>query len=128
MLWLQAIFNSNPLLIGCGFDQLWLSLVGLFGKPVVILCLIGCQSIPTKFVLTISNMVGLFMDAVRAPEDNGSWGSVEISQVSRQVPRWNPHSFPYTKINVDASWFKMSMSGFVGVVFRDAKGRFIAAA
>ncbi|CAN6571052.1 unnamed protein product [Malus baccata var. baccata] len=47
---------------------------------------------------------------------------------SWQCPVVVSSSPPFTKINVDASWFKTSCSGFVGVVLRDAEAHFIAAA
>ena len=73
---------------------------------------------PTKVVLTISNGVGSFLAAIRNNEDIGVRKSV--GQASSLVPRRIPPPSPFTKINVDASWFKLSMSGFVGIVMRDA--------
>ncbi|XP_070672100.1 uncharacterized protein [Malus domestica] len=44
------------------------------------------------------------------------------------VPRWIPPTSPFIKINVDASWSKVSKSGFAGVVLHTEGGSFVAAA
>ncbi|KAM1344990.1 hypothetical protein FF1_034400 [Malus domestica] len=49
---------------------------------------------------------------------------------AREVPveRWSPPPSPFSKINVDASWSKVSRLGFAGVIIKDEGGRFLAAA
>ncbi|XP_050144110.1 uncharacterized protein LOC126619739, partial [Malus sylvestris] len=80
---------------------------------------------PVNVVLAISNSVGSFLavscvsEVDRFPES--------VGQVPGSAPLWCPPPL-FTKINVDASWFKTSCSGFVGVVLRDAEAHFIAAA
>ncbi|XP_050125671.1 uncharacterized protein LOC126602882 [Malus sylvestris] len=43
------------------------------------------------------------------------------------IPLWIPPPSSFVKINVDASWFLSTHSGFAGVVIRDASGQFVAA-
>ncbi|KAM1984996.1 hypothetical protein ACFX16_013203 [Malus domestica] len=43
-----------------------------------------------------------------------------------RLSTWFPHSEPYLKVNVDASWSARTCSGFVGIVIRDMAGSFVA--
>ncbi|XP_048426615.1 uncharacterized protein LOC125470898 [Pyrus x bretschneideri] len=81
---------------------------------------------PLNVVLAISNAVGFFLAASSNYAVNG--GRENVGQTPSRAPYWIPPPPPFTRINVDASWFKMSSSGFVGVVLRDAEARFIAVA
>lgn len=102
MLWLQAVFTSN---FGASVDWMWVRMIVAF--TCWFIWKARCDFVfnhvrinPIKVVLAISNAVGSFKAAVRNTEDNGTWESV--GQVSNMVHRWNPPSFPFTKINVDA--------------------------
>ncbi|CAN6724577.1 unnamed protein product [Malus baccata var. baccata] len=79
---------------------------------------------PSKVVFAISSAVGSFLVAntfLGVSKSGGSGGVVPVS-------RWSAHSSPFYKINVDASWSKVSMKGFAGVIIRAAEGKFVAAA
>ncbi|CAN6713541.1 unnamed protein product [Malus baccata var. baccata] len=79
---------------------------------------------PSKVVFAISSAVGSFLDAyafLGVSRSGGSGGVVPVS-------RWCAPSSPFFKINVDASWSKVSLKGFAGVIIRATEGRFVAAA
>ncbi|CAN6679920.1 unnamed protein product [Malus baccata var. baccata] len=79
---------------------------------------------PSKVVFAIFSAVGYFLDAnavLGVSRSGGSGGVVPVS-------RWCAPSSHFFKINVDASWSKVSMKGFAGVIIRAAEGRFVAAA
>ncbi|CAN6587433.1 unnamed protein product [Malus baccata var. baccata] len=79
--------------------------------------------IPSKIILGIELSVADFLNANSAPE---ILRAVDRGLV-RQPGRWIPPVSPFVKLNVDASWSRVSKAGFAAVVARDARGEFIAA-
>ncbi|CAN6545401.1 unnamed protein product [Malus baccata var. baccata] len=79
---------------------------------------------PSKVLLAISSAVGSFLAANAFLGVSRSGGSGRVDPVSR----WCAPSSHLIKINVDASWSKVSKRGFAGVIIRAAEGRFVAAA
>ncbi|CAN6675863.1 unnamed protein product [Malus baccata var. baccata] len=79
--------------------------------------------IPSKIILGIELSVADFLNANSAPE---ILRAVDRGLV-RQPGRWTPPVSPFVKLNVDASWSRVSKAGFAAVVARDARGEFIAA-
>ncbi|CAN6702186.1 unnamed protein product [Malus baccata var. baccata] len=77
---------------------------------------------PSKVLFAIVNAVGSFLLVVK---DSGTI-SFKGGAREAQVSRWCPHSSPFIKINMDASWSKVSRLGFAGVVARSEGGRFVA--
>ncbi|CAN6557042.1 unnamed protein product [Malus baccata var. baccata] len=79
---------------------------------------------PSKVLFAISTAVGSFLAAKVSLGVSRSAGSGGVDLGSR----WCAPTSPLFKINVDASWSKVSKLGFAGVVIRAAEGRFVAAA
>ncbi|CAN6678642.1 unnamed protein product [Malus baccata var. baccata] len=77
-----------------------------------------------RLLLELSTAVGSYWEAVRLLGTGKAYRSVRQDQVHR----WLAHPSPFTKINVDASWSKVSKMGYVGVVVGNEEGRFVAAA
>ncbi|KAM1682686.1 hypothetical protein EV1_033614 [Malus domestica] len=79
---------------------------------------------PLLVLFGISSAIGSYWDA-------RGWSGLGASRPSARcglISHWSPPPSPFLKINVDASWSCSSLSGFVGVVVRDAFGQFKAAA
>ncbi|CAN6715757.1 unnamed protein product [Malus baccata var. baccata] len=89
----------------------------------VIMCLIRFLSTFLRLFFRCQPPFGNFLLAV------SSLGIARPVSVSREdvAVRWCPHSSPFVKINVDASWSNSSRMGFAGVVARQDGGRFMAA-
>ncbi|CAN6679166.1 unnamed protein product [Malus baccata var. baccata] len=126
--WLQAIFSSN---FGALADGLWVRSCVAFTcwyiwKARCDFVFNHVKICPSRVVLAISSEMESFLAAGRSSEVGGLRDGV--GQPPIPVVCWTPPDPPSTKINVDASWCRMSLSGFVGVVVRGAKGQFIAAA
>ncbi|XP_068329602.1 uncharacterized protein [Pyrus communis] len=80
--------------------------------------------IPSKVPVAVSSALGSFLGV------NAVLGPCKLGGIGRaaQVSRWCAPASPFLKINVDASWSKVSKLGFVGVIMRDKDMRFVAAA
>ncbi|KAM2075160.1 hypothetical protein ACFX1T_038088 [Malus domestica] len=127
-LWLQAIFSSN---FGAPDDGMWVRSCVAFTcwfiwKARCDFVFNHEKIIPSRVVLAISSAMDSFLAAGRSPEVCGLRDGV--GQASIPVVCWTPPDPPFSKINVDASWCRMSLVGFVGVVVKGAEGQFIAAA
>ncbi|CAN6579239.1 unnamed protein product [Malus baccata var. baccata] len=79
---------------------------------------------PSKVLFALSTAVGSFLALKDILGASRSEGSGRVGHASR----WCAHTFPFIKINVDASWSKVSKLGFAVVVMRAAGGRFVSAA
>ncbi|KAB2632299.1 hypothetical protein D8674_028546 [Pyrus ussuriensis x Pyrus communis] len=79
---------------------------------------------PLKVLAAISAAVRSFISAKAKDGDRGGGDG----RRNFQVTRWCAPTYPFVKINVDASWSKASKMGFVGVIVRDMESKFVAAA
>ncbi|XP_070667358.1 uncharacterized protein [Malus domestica] len=79
---------------------------------------------PSKVLFALSTVVGSFL----ASKDILGASRLEGSGRVGHVSRWCAPTFPFIKINIDASWSKVSKLGFAGVVMQATEGRFVAAA
>ena len=79
---------------------------------------------PAKVLFRLSTALDSFLVAKSSVVSSEPHGRDPAPQDSS----WSAPRSPYCKINVDASWSKSSLKGFVGVVVRAAEGRFVAAA
>ncbi|CAN6700215.1 unnamed protein product [Malus baccata var. baccata] len=68
--------------------------------------------IPSKIIMGIELSVADFLNANSAPE---ILQAVDHGRV-RQPCRWTPPVSPFVKLNVDASWSRVSKAGFAAVV------------
>lgn len=72
----------------------------------------------------LSSAIGSYWEAM-------GWSGMGATRPSARnvlISHWIPPPSPFYKINVDASWSRSSLSGFAGVVIRDAFGQFKAVA
>lgn len=50
------------------------------------------------------------------------------SSTAAPKAHWSRPSYPYLKVNIDASWKESTNDGFVGIVMRDVEGQFVVTA
>lgn len=77
---------------------------------------------PTQLLMVIRTASGMFFAANGVP-------APVVTNLSPPVGlevRWSPPSFPFLKVNVDASCSLSSSIGYVRVVIREARGRCVA--
>lgn len=122
VLWLQAILSN----LGSSANRKW------FQSYVAFTCgyiwKARCDFVfnqvsinPSKVLFALSNVSRSFLHAVK---DLGPHRS-EAGAQDAQVTMWSPPTSPFIKINVDASWSKVSRLGFA-VVARNERGCFVA--
>ncbi|CAN6691397.1 unnamed protein product [Malus baccata var. baccata] len=120
--WLQDVFSINW---GSSADRQWFQAYVSFSCWFIWKA--RCDFVfnqvpvnPSKFIFSLSFAFRIFLLAV------SFLGCARPVLDSREevAGRWCPHSSPFVKINVDASWSKSSRMGFAGVVARQVGGRF----
>ncbi|KAM1271688.1 hypothetical protein ACFX2I_032579 [Malus domestica] len=124
--WLLEVFARLP---GCSAERKWVSAYVAF--TVWFIWRTRCEFVfnqvpinPFLVLLGLSSAIGSYWEA-------RGWSGMGASRPSARcdlVFHWIPPPSPFLKINVDASWSCSSLSGFAGVVIRDAFGQFKAAA
>lgn len=67
--------------------------------------------------------MGVFFEATGVPSPS----VIAFSPEAGPAARWSFFSSPFLKVNVDASWYPSSLTGYVGVVIKGKRGRFAVA-
>lgn len=79
-----------------------------------------------QVIHAISCAYGCYREATKRNQDENHHQQ-NSSTSSMQQNSWYPPEQPFFKINVDASWNSSTKLGYVGIVIRDASGKFVAA-